>query len=40
MLDSRGVKGNAEKMLAEAGGKSIDSLTFQAMMSRKLGQVM
>jgi hypothetical protein len=39
MLDSRGVKGNAEKMLAEAGGKSIDSLTFQAMMSRKLGQV-
>jgi hypothetical protein len=26
-------------MLAEAGGKSIDSLTFQAMMSRKLGQV-
>ena len=38
MLDSRGVKGNAEKMLAEAGGKSMDSLTFQAMMSRKMGQ--
>lgn len=34
-----GVKGNAEKMLQEAGGKTMDSLSFQAMMSRKMGQV-
>jgi hypothetical protein len=26
-------------MLAEAGGKTIDSLSFQAMMSRRMGQV-
>lgn len=39
MANFLGVKGNAEKMLAEAGGKTMDSLTFQAMMSRRMGQV-
>jgi len=37
VLQRAGVRGNPEEMLKEAGGQ-VDSMSFQTMMARKLGQ--